>query len=267
MREYKPQANRQKKAAYNDRFYVSPTLPKDDVSLYPEFKAVVDELSKNVEVIEAYIETNQLVVYINYMDNYKSIEILRDNCGFDMLVEMSALDYLEKDGEFEVFYLMLNLNKAKRLRLKMRITQYQSVQSIYDLFKSSDWAEREMFDMFGIVSNNHPNLKRVLLPYDWEGHPLRKSYPLQGDEFAHWYEVDKIFGKDQRDVIGPEIRDAGMVDRYDSKRFARLGKEVAFGADPEVEDLAQSNLVHDYNKNNILVEDFKSEPKILVKRR
>ncbi len=69
------------------------------------------------------------------------------------------------------------------------------------------------------------------MPDDWYDHPLKKTYPLQGDEAASWYEVDKIFGKEARDVIGPEIRDSAAIDRYDTKRFARLGHEVEHGVD------------------------------------
>ena len=65
--------------------------------------------------------------------------------------------------------------------------------------------------------------------YDWYDHPLKKTYPLQGDEAASWYEVDKIYGKEARDIIGPELRDTARVDRYDSERFARLGFEVPKG--------------------------------------
>ena len=85
--------------------------------------------------------------------------------------------------------------------------------------------------MFGIKVNNHPFLKRIIMPDDWEGHPLLKTYPLHGDEFASWYEVDKIFGKEYRDIIGPENRDPAKVDRHDTKRFSRVGYEVPFGAD------------------------------------
>lgn len=86
-----------------------------------------------------------------------------------------------------------------------------------------------MYDMLGVKLNNHPYPKRILMPDDWEGHPLQKSYPLQGDEFAQWYEVDKIFGKEYRDIIGPENRDPAMVDEKDTFNFARVGHEVPFG--------------------------------------
>jgi NADH-quinone oxidoreductase subunit C len=123
------------------------------------------------------------------------------------------------------------MNKRKRVRIKMSIKNGQAVNSVEKLFRSADWSEREMYDMFGIVANGHPFMKRILMPYDWQGHPLLKSYPLQGDEFAAWYEVDKIFGKEARDIVGPELRDTSRVDRYDSTRFARLGHEVPFGAE------------------------------------
>ena len=142
---------------------------------------------------------------------------------------MSAIDFLETRDGFEVFYQMLSMNKRKRVRIKMFIKNGVAVNSVEKLFRSADWSEREMFDMFGIEANDHPFMKRILMPYDWQGYPLLKSYPLQGDEFASWYEVDKIFGKEAREEIGPEIRDTATIDRYDSERFARLGHEVPKG--------------------------------------
>jgi NADH-quinone oxidoreductase subunit C len=113
----------------------------------------------------------------------------------------------------------------------MFLKEGQAIETVENVFRSANFSEREMFDMFGIPINNHSFLKRILMPEDWEGHPLRKTYPLQGDEFAQWYEVDKIFGKDARETIGAEIRDSSKVDRYDTERFARLGHEVPKGSD------------------------------------
>ncbi|MCK4442101.1 MAG: NADH-quinone oxidoreductase subunit C, partial [Sulfurovaceae bacterium] len=137
-----------------------------------------------------------------------------------------------------------------------------AIESIVPLYKSANFAERELFDMFGLVVNNHPFLKRILMPDDWEGHPLLKTYPLQGDEFASWYEVDKIFGKEARDAIGPENRDPSRIDRYDTKRFSRVGREVPFGADiskgePDTPIEYSTTILVDYNKSQTQLEDRK----------
>jgi NADH-quinone oxidoreductase subunit C len=231
MRAYKPKDDVQKKAYYNDRFYVAPQLAKEEVANDEWFSKVVEAVEKEYAVNEKYIQAGQLVMFINPSDNHGVLELLRDTCGYDMLSEMSAVDFVAKRGGFEVFYQMLNLSKASRLRVKMFVEVGQAVESVQDLFRSADWSEREMYDMFGIALNNHPFPKRILMPDDWQGHPLLKTYPLQGDEAAQWYEVDKIFGKEYRDVIGPEIRDPAQISRYDTERFARLGHEVPFGMD------------------------------------
>ena len=231
MRKYVPKDNVQKQSYYTDRFHVVPSTPKEEVSTDEVFAKHLETLSAKVEVKSSRIELGSMVVEINHEDNYKALEILRDECGYAQLSEMSAVDYLAKDGNFEVFYQLLNLKEVKRMRLVMRIEQGLAVESVVPLYKSANFAEREMFDMFGIVSNNHPFMKRILMPDDWEGHPLLKTYPLHGDEFASWYEVDKIFGKDAREAIGPENRDPARIDRYDTKRFSRVGYEVPFGAD------------------------------------
>jgi len=109
---------------------------------------------------------------------------------------------------------LLNIDEAKRIRVTTRIKQGEAIESIEKLYRSANFAERELFDMFGIKVNNHPFLKRILMPDDWEGHPLLKTYPLHGDEFASWYEVDKIFGKEYRESVSQ-----GSVTKYRSQRI------------------------------------------------
>ncbi len=229
MRAYKPKDDLQAKAYYTDRYYVAPQVPKSAVEDDEIFAADLEAIKAKFEVKEAYIQVEQMVIYINAHDIYGVLELMRDELEYTQLSEMSAIDWLAKDDTFEIFYQMLSMTKRKRIRVKYFIKNGQAVDSVEKLFRSADWSEREMFDMFGIEANGHPFMKRILMPYDWQGYPLRKSYPLQGDEFAAWYEVDKIYGKEARDIIGPEIRDTATVDRYDSERFARLGFEVPKG--------------------------------------
>lgn len=260
MRKYTPKDNVQKKSYYTDRFHVVPRVPRSEVEDGSHFADVLSSLKKLA--CESYVEFGQLIVHIKSTDNIKVLEILKEKCGYTICSELSAVDYLARDGEFEIFYQMLNISEAKRVRVVTRIKKDEAIESVVNLFKSANFSEREMYDMFGIVVNNHPYLKRILMPDDWVGHPLLKTYPLQGDEAASWYEVDKIFGKEYRDVIGPENRDPAKIDRYDTKRFSRVGYEVPFG-----EDISGGEKAKDIEYSKAPLADYTKSQKQLDKRK
>jgi NADH-quinone oxidoreductase subunit C len=264
MRAYTPKDNVQAKAYYTDRYYVAPQVPKEDVASDAVFAADLEAIKAKFEVKDAFIQVTNMIVYINAKDIFGVLQLMRDELEYTQLTEMSAIDWLAKDNSFEIFYQMLSMNKRKRIRIKYFIQKGEAVDSVEKLFRSADWSEREMFDMFGIEANNHPFMKRILMPYDWQGHPLLKTYPLIGDEFAAWYEVDKIYGKEARDIIGPELRDTARVDRYDSQRFARLGYEVPKGTEitddmPRTEQNYQEDggvfLIKKYDKKSSTIVD------------
>jgi NADH-quinone oxidoreductase subunit C len=260
MRKYVPKDNVQGKSYYTDRFWVAPRIPRTQVE-DAHFETVVKALDSLAK--ESYIELGQLVVHITATDNLEVMTKLKETCGYTQCSEQSAVDYLASDNEFELFWQLLNIKEAKRVRVIARIQNGEAIESIVPLYKSANFAEREMFDMFGIKVNNHPFLKRILMPDDWEGNPLLKTYPMIGDEFASWYEVDKIFGKEYRDIIGPENRDPAKVDRYDTKRFSRVGYEVGFG-----EDISEGENETDIEySETVLVNYNKKESKILDERR
>ncbi len=185
MRAYTPKDDVQAKAYYTDRFYVAPQVPKSDVATDEVFASDLEAIKAKFEVHDAYIQVGQMVVFINPQDNYGVLELLRDELEYTQLSEMSAVDFVAQRGGFEIFYQMLSMNKRKRIRIKMFINNGEAVNSVEKLFRSADWSEREMYDMFGIVANNHPFMKRILMPYDWQGHPLLKTYPLQGTSLPH----------------------------------------------------------------------------------
>ncbi len=263
MRAYTPKDDVQKKSYYTDRYYVAPQVPKQDVESDEVFAADLAAIKAKFEVKEAFIQVEQMIVYINPSDIYGVLELMRDELAYTQLSEMSAIDWLAKDDTFEIFYQMLAMTKRKRIRIKFFIKNGQAVNSVEKLFRSAYWSEREMFDMFGIEANGHPFMKRILMPYDWQGYPLLKTYPLQGDEFAAWYEVDKIYGKEARDVIGPELRDTARVDRYDSERFARLGYEVPKGTEITGDEAKNEE---DYQEDGgvFLIKKFTKESSVVI---
>ena len=232
MRAYTDKQNAQAKAYYSDRFYKAPPLPQEKVSSDKVFAADLKVLKEKFKVSNSYIQKGQMVLFIEPSDIKAVMKTLRDELEYDFLCEMSAIDWLAKSNQFEIFYQMLSMTKRKRLRVKFFINNGDAVDSITEIFNSANWAEREMFDMYGVVANNHPYMKRLIMPDDWTGHPLLKTYPLIGDEAGQWYEIDTIFGKEYREVVGPEIRDTKRVDMKDTKNFARVGCEVPYGAAP-----------------------------------
>ncbi len=262
MRAYKPKDDVQKKPYYTDRFWVAPQVPKHPVESDEVFAADLAALKEKFEVLDAYIQVEQMVIYIKPEDNFEVVKFFKEELTYDQLSEMSAIDWLAQKGEFEIFYQLLSMNKRKRVRIKMFIKENQAIESVEKLFRSADWSEREMYDMFGIEVNNHPFLKRILMPYDWQGWPLRKSYPLHGDEFAQWYEVDKIYGKEARDIIGPELRDSARIDRYDTERFARLGFEVPKGA--EYQDKEKNPQEYQEEEGVFMIKKLKKENSTIV---
>ena len=124
------------------------------------------------------------VIHVLNPDRIATVmELLRDN-GFSMLVDVTAVHYPDRDAEFEVIYNLLGIESRLRLLVKVCISGGEgppTVDSVTHLFKSANWHEREVFDMFGIRFRNHPNMKRILMWETYEGHPLRKDFPLEGD--------------------------------------------------------------------------------------
>ncbi len=231
MRQFTPKDDVQNKSYYNDRFFVTPSLPRTNPLEDEVFANDIENLDTTIKILEIYLEAGHLVIYINACDNKKALTYLKEELDYDFLIELSAIDYISTRGGFEIFYEMLSTSKHKRVRLKCFIEVKEELESVESIFKMANWSEREMYDMYGVKVVNHHNLKRILMPDDWYDYPLKKTYPLHGDETAQWYEVDKIFGKENRDVIGPEERDSAAIDRYDTTRFSRLGHEVEFGVE------------------------------------
>jgi NADH-quinone oxidoreductase subunit C len=121
-------------------------------------------------------------------------QVLRDDFGFEMLAAQSAVDYWpELEPRFHVFYQLLSLSHNQRIGLRVPLDGNEpSLSSVVGLYPNANWHEREIWDMFGIRFQGHPDLRRILMPYDWEGHPLRKDYPLGYEEVQFTFNFNEI---------------------------------------------------------------------------
>ena len=137
----------------------------------------------------------------NYENTLKLFQELKNNelFSFDQLIDITAIDYPSREKRFELVYILLSMKKNKRIILKTAINENDSIDSIIQIFKSSDWYERECYDLFGIKFNNHPDLRRIMTDYNFEGHPLRKDFPLTGH-------TEVRYSEDQKKVISEPVK-------------------------------------------------------------
>ena len=134
---------------------------------------------------------------VDFATIYVPAERLVDTCRalrdaeplrFTTIIEITAADYIPRQPRFEVVYHLLSISRRAHVRLKVRVADGATLPTVQTIWKGAGWPEREVWDMFGIVFDGHPDLRRLLMPEDWEGHPARKDYPVQIRKGAQTYE-------------------------------------------------------------------------------
>jgi NADH-quinone oxidoreductase subunit C len=124
----------------------------------------------------------QTTVYVPSADLHETLRALRDHAhlAFGFLAELTAADFWPREPRFELIYVLVSIAHRQRLRLKVRLNGADAhVPTATDLWPAANWLEREVWDMFGIAFDGHPDPRRLLMPEDWQGYPLRKDYPVQ----------------------------------------------------------------------------------------
>jgi NADH-quinone oxidoreductase subunit C len=139
---------------------------------------VIDKNNYNIE-----LKNGLFLLNIKQALLIKTIKLLKDNenLKFNQFIDLTAVDYPNKKNRFEMIYIFLSIEFNSRIIIKFFINESESVESITNLFPAANWYEREVWDLFGIAFNNHPDLRRLLTDYGFIGHPLRKDFPLSGN--------------------------------------------------------------------------------------
>jgi NADH-quinone oxidoreductase subunit C len=136
---------------------------------------------------------NNVRVHVQPARVFEFLKYLKDQLGFDMLADLTAVDYLyypDATDRFGVIYVMLNTTTGARLIVKTMLNEPNlKLPSVFPLWKGADWMEREVYDMYGIRFEGHPNLLRILMPQEFAAYPLRKDYPLRGRGERHNFPV------------------------------------------------------------------------------
>jgi len=160
-------------------------------SKYP----ALDEIRKAVEgqlpsvVVDAYEHRTEVTLVVKRESIHDLCVYLRDDdrWQFKLLADVTAADWPKREKRFDVLYNLYSPAKNLRLRIKLMVGEGESIPSVADVWSSANWAEREVYDMFGVPFDGHPDLRRILMPDDWEGYPQRKDFPLSYElpKFSH----------------------------------------------------------------------------------
>ncbi|HIF62121.1 MAG TPA: NADH-quinone oxidoreductase subunit C [Candidatus Pelagibacter sp.] len=178
----------------------------------------VEDLERTVNsdlttaVKKSVISFGQLILEINIEDLYSTILYLKTNskCRFKQLIDITAVDYPERDKRFKIVYFLLSHENNLRVTINVHIEENALIPSIIKIFPSANWMEREVFDMYGIKFKDHPNLIRILTDYGFEGHPLRKDFPLTGH-------TEVRYSEDKKKVIYEPVKLNQEYRKFDSQ--------------------------------------------------
>ena len=143
--------------------------------------------------INIYEDKNIIDLLIEKYNLKEIIKFLKkdENCLFLQLVDLTAVDNIDLEDRFELIYILLSHKKNIRIILKVSLKEDEKINSICDIFSSANWYERECYDLFGIIFEDHPDLRRIMTDYDFSGHPLRKDFPLTGHTQVRYDDLQK----------------------------------------------------------------------------
>jgi NADH-quinone oxidoreductase subunit C len=137
-------------------------------------------------ITDAKFDRNELTLEIDPARIVEVSHFLKEKDQFVRLAAVTCVDFYPVEPRFEVIYHLHSISRNERLRLKCKVGGPKpEIDSVFEVWKAADWYEREVFDLFGVSFRNHPNLTRILMPHDWQGHPLRKDYPIHGFKYSY----------------------------------------------------------------------------------
>ena len=187
-------------------------------------KIINSDLTTSIKRSE--IKFNQLFIEVNFQDIISTILFLKTNqkCKFKQLIDITAVDFPHKELRFKIVYLLLSHENNLRIIINVHIDERVIVPSIAKIFPSANWMEREVFDMYGVSFKGHPDLRRILTDYGFEGYPLRKDFPLTGHTEVRYSEAKKkVISEPVK--LDQEYRDFDFESPWEGTKYIRQEEE------------------------------------------
>ena len=173
----------------------------------------------------------ELTVTANAADIVKVVTFLRDDerCRFVAIIDVTAVDWPSRDKRFDVVYHFLSPTRNTRVRVKIETDEATPVASLIDVFPGANWFERETYDLYGVLFSGHPDMRRLLTDYGFQGHPLRKDFPLTGFVEVRWDDEQKrvVYDKVR---LAQEFRNFDFLSPWEGTDYVLPGDEKAKGS-------------------------------------
>ena len=153
------------------------------------------------KVLNSDIKNNEILINVKVENLYSTLLFLKtnENCKFKQLIDIVGVDFPNSENRFKIYYLLLSHENNLRIIININIDEEKKIPSITKIFPSANWMEREVFDMYGVSFKDHPDLRRILTDYGFEGHPLRKDFPLTGH-------TEVRYNEDKKKVVSDPVK-------------------------------------------------------------
>ncbi|MBU3030266.1 NADH-quinone oxidoreductase subunit C [Paracoccus marinaquae] len=201
------------------------------MAAYPDLDALEQlgehiRLRRSADVLDAAVEFDELTVTSTISGIVDLAEFLRSDsaCRFTSLVDITAVDYPERQQRFDIVWHFLSMHNNLRIRVKVAIREDEVVPSLIRIHPSANWFEREIFDMFGILFSGHPDLRRLLTDYGFRGHPLRKDFPTTGYVEVRYDESEKRVIYEPVNLV-QEYRQFDFLSPWEGAKYVLPGDE------------------------------------------
>jgi len=182
----------------------------------------------SASIADIAVARGELTLRTNIADLIKVATFLRDDpaCQFVNIIDVTALDWPSREQRFDVIYHFLSPRLNQRVRLKVTTDETTPVPSLINVFRGADWFERETYDLYGVLFTGHPDMRRILTDYGFEGHPLRKDFPLTGFVEVRWDDEQKrvVYNKV---TLAQEFRTFDFLSPWEGTDYVLPGDEKA----------------------------------------
>ncbi|MDA0995441.1 MAG: NADH-quinone oxidoreductase subunit C [Proteobacteria bacterium] len=194
---------------------------------YNNLKSLIEN-NKELKIDKIELIHDNLILFSSTDNLIYNINILKrdNNFKFRQLIDILGIDYPQKEKRFEVVYLFLSHENNFRISVKINIDEHEIVPTLTNIFPSANWQEREVFDMFGIKFADHPDLRRILTDYEFEGYPLRKDFPLTGyKEVRYSAEYQKVIYEPVK--LAQDYRDFDFESPWKGSEYIKKAQDKA----------------------------------------